>query len=176
MSVFLPPVVGAVVGAVVSGTIFYFVGLHHGRQQVRYERRAVTVTDLQRRLREARETFGNLATPRRYQRGGESWNREEELQAAQEKLDALDGYLQDNSVWLDEQAVKALDDYTDALAMKLVDIEAGLTASEDEADRAIESAWQWLDGVGAELAEEGEAELRRALEPAAPWWRRVFGG
>lgn len=175
MNALLPPITGAVVGAVVSGTIFYFVGLHHGKQQIRYVRRAVAVTELQRRLRETRESFSNLATPRRYQIERESWNREEELKAAQEKLDALDGYLQDNSLWLDEQTMKAVDDYTDALAMKLVDIEVGLAASEDEASRAIESAWQWLEGEGTELSDEAEAELRRALGTDAPWWRRMFG-
>ena len=166
----------AVVSAVASGVVFYFVGLWQGRQQTRYERRVGAVTELQRRLREMHESFGNLATPGRYQMGRESWNRGEELKAAQEKLDALDGYLQDNSLWLDEQTVRAVDDYTDAMAMKLVDIEAGLAASEAEADRAIESAWQWLDGEGTELPDEAEAELRSTLGTGAPWWRRMFGG
>lgn len=62
------------------------------------------------------------------------------------------------------------------LCTYLVDIEAGLAASEAEADRAIESAWQWLDGEGTELPDEAEAELRSTLGTGAAWWRRMFGG
>jgi hypothetical protein len=95
----------SIAGAVVSGVIFYFVGLHQGRQQIRFERPADAVTELRKRLRETKQALAELSTPveHRILPGIEAPPRSELADAAGEKLSALTSYHQDHALWLDER-------------------------------------------------------------------------
>jgi hypothetical protein len=171
MSSLLP----SIAGAVVSGVIFYFVGLHQGRQQIRFERRADAVTELRKRLREAKQALADLSTPAEYRSlpGIEEPPRSKLADAAGEKLNALTSYHQDHALWLDERTSEKLDDLTDEYASRWAAAE-GSVGEEVEED-AMMSLWDWLGGDEDRTDEVLDA-LDRSLRDAAPWWRSIFSG
>jgi hypothetical protein len=165
----------AVVQLLGGGVVGYFLGLKQGREQARYDRRAVAVTELRRRLRETREAFANLATPSEYRRlANEARPRDELAEEAGEKLDELDDYYRDHSLWLDRRTYEKLDHFTDELAFGLAEAVQRLRDEGDE-DAAVRPLWDWIGQEAAEEEEELDEEFERSLGKR-PWWRRVFGG
>jgi hypothetical protein len=156
-----------------GGAVGYLVGLWQGRKQTQYQRRVEVVTELRMRLREARESFANMATPPEY-RLPEDQFRAEEVEEAGKKLDALAGYFEDNANWLDGETRERLDELADELAFLWAEVRGRLDAREDPA-RPLRAAWDWLEAADEEIEEINE-RFDRTLGTHAPWWRRGFGG
>ena len=163
----------AVLQVLLGGVIGFFGGLWVGRKQIQYQRRVEVVGVLRGRLREARASFANMATPPKYRLEEERFG-PEEVEEAGEKLDALSDYLQDNGNWLDEQTRGRLDVLTDELAILWSDVRGRLDAGEDPS-APLRAAWEWLDEADKETEEINE-RFDRAVGTHTPWWRRMFGG
>jgi hypothetical protein len=162
--------IGQLVG---GGIVGYFVGLWQGRKQAQYQRRVEVVTEVRQRLREARESFANMATPPYYRLPEEQFQ-PAEVEEAGKKLDALTGCLEDNGNWLDKETRELLDDLTDELAFLWADVRGRLDADEDPSG-PLRTAWRWLEEADEEIEEINE-RFDRAVGTHTPWWRRVFGG
>jgi len=156
-----------------GGVLGFVAGLWVGRKQIQYQRRVEVVTELRQRLREARESFANMATPPEYRLGTDPF-RPEEVEEAGQKLDALSGYIEDNGNWLDKETRERLDALTDELAFLWADVRGRLDASEDPS-ASLRAAWDWLDEAAEEIEEINE-RFDRAVGTHTPCWRRMFGG
>jgi len=160
----------------------FFAGLLLGRKQIQYQRRVEVVTELRHRLREARESFANMATPPEFRlaMGGlEQFPEQfpEQSEEAGKKLDALTSYFADNGNWLDKETYEHLDDLTDKMAFLWADVRGCLDAEEDAEEdviRSLRTAWEWL-GAASQAIEEINERFDRAVGTHTPWWRRVFG-
>jgi hypothetical protein len=153
-----------------GGVVGYIVGVRQGRKQTQYEQRVRVVTEVRKRLREARRAFANMATPPEYRIPAEPFGAEE-VEEAGKRLDALADYVEDNADWLDVVSYQLLDELTDHMAFLWADVRGRLDANEDPSG-ALRAAWEWL----VEADEEIHTELGTSIGTRAPWWRRIFGG
>ena len=151
-----------------GGVIGFLGGLLVGRKQIQYQRRVEVVTELRQRLREARKSFANMATPTEWRLDTQPF-RPVEVEEAGEKLDALTDYFEDNGNWLDEKTGEQLDDLTDELAFLWADVRGRLDAGEDLSG-PLKAAWDWLDEAD-EAIEEINERFDRAVGTHKTWWR-----
>jgi hypothetical protein len=153
-----------------GGVIGFFAGVWLGRKQIRYKRRVEVVDELRRRLREARESFADMATPPEYRL---ATFRPEEVEEAGEKFDALADYFEDTGNWLDTKTRELLDDFTDEMAFLWADVRGRLDAGEDPTG-PLKAAWDRLDEAADAIGEINE-RFDRLVGTHKPWWRRWFG-
>jgi hypothetical protein len=153
-----------------SGLIGFFAGLLVGRQQIRYQRRVEVVDELRQRLREARESFANMATPPDCRLDP---FRAEEVEEVGEKFDALADYFEDTGNWLDTKTRELLDDFTDEMAFLWADVRGRVDAGEDPT-APLKAAWDWLDEADEAIREINE-RFDRLVGTHTPWWRRMWG-
>jgi malate synthase len=132
-----------------GGVIGFFAGLWLGRKQIQYQRRVEVVDELRRRLREARESLANMATPHQY-RLDPFWP--EEVEEVGEKLDALSDYFEDKGNSLDTKTRKLLDDFTDEMAFLWADVRGRLDGGENLYP-PLKAAWDWLDEADGAIEE-----------------------
>jgi hypothetical protein len=154
-----------------GGVIGFFAGVWLGRKQIRYQRRVEVVDELRQRLREARESFANMASPPEYRLDA---FRPEEVEEVGEKFDALAEYFEDTGNWLDTKTRELLDDFTDEMAFLWADVRGRVDAGEDPT-APLKAAWDWLDEADETIGEINE-RFDRLVGTHAPWWRRMFGG
>jgi len=156
-----------------GGVIGFFAGLWLGRKQIRYQRRVEVVDELRRRLREARESFANMATPPEYRIATEQFG-PEEVEEVGEKFDALADYFEDTGNWLDTKTRELLDDFTDEMAFLWADVRGRVDAGEDPT-APLKAAWDWLCEADEAIGEINE-RFDRLVGTHTPWWRRILGG
>jgi hypothetical protein len=154
---------------ILGGSVIGFLGgLLVGRKQIQYQRRVEVVTELRQRLREARRSFADMATPPEYRVAAEQFQTKE-VEEAGEKLDALTDYFEDNGNWLDKRTDEQLDNLTDELAFLWADVRGRLDAGEDPSS-PLKAAWDWLDEAD-EAIEEINERFDRAVGTHKTWWR-----
>jgi hypothetical protein len=100
------------------------------------------VDKLRQRLREARESFANMATPPEYRL---DTFRPEEVEEVGEKFDALADYFEDTGNWLDTKTRELLDDFTDEMAFLWEDVRGRVEDAGEDPTAPLKAAWDWLD-------------------------------
>ena len=153
-----------------GGVIGFFTGLWLGRKQIRYQRRVEIVDELRQRLREARESFANMATPPEYRL---DTFRPEEVEEVGKKFDALADYFEDTGNWLDTKTRELLDDFTDEMAFLWADVRGRVDAGEDPTV-PLKAAWDWLHEADEAIGEINE-RFDWLVGTHTPWWRRMWG-
>jgi hypothetical protein len=154
-----------------GGVVGYIVGVRQGRKQTQYEQRVRVVTEVRKRLREARRDFANMATPPEYRLAEEPFG-PDEVEEAGKKLDSLADYVEDNANWLDTTSARSLDELTSDMALLWGDVRGRLDADEDPSG-ALQATWDWLDEAAEEI-EEINVELDKSIGTRVSWWRRLL--
>ena len=165
----------AAVGAVLSALVAYPLGRAQGKQQTVFEQQAKVMAELRRLVIEADKALVfSSAFP------------EKEISQNElgEKVVALGGYHQENSVWLDrrlnakiERIIGSYDDQARALVTGHHGVPPPPHLEGMDAEGVYKEVRKWYWDEGQVLVEELETEARKLLGvDSAPLWRRMFGG
>lgn len=143
---------GAVVGALCTGAVTYFVGRRHGREQLRYGQRVEAVKGLFPLMREVQWELVNAAAPSDVEFEGNP-SRRERADTMSEKLQELDAYRRDNSAWLPEEANERISELVDVFHEALQELLDILEEGEDE-DAVVEKVHdKTAEGTGDKMFE-----------------------